>query len=491
VALASRQWHGVALVLVLLVICITLALSYAALRSQFTGLKIQGNAHRQISARQAAVTGLTMAIKRMHSGTWNGVDTTLSGTLGGGAGFEVAYTAGDPSLRPGHADYQDSPYRVTLVSTGSAADPDNPAAVATYRIRAVLRLAPRALAAEPSDWSKMQGYTVYQSKKYPFEVDIPCRLEGPVRIQGRLQIALHYPNDTEAWRRYLEDLNAMRPAGRPDYRPFNGPVSLPFSEQDWRDYYALTSRLGVTAVDVPASEAAADWVRPTGLASYQIYDGGPTYTIPTVGATLEATTLEGDPLANPLGVYYRDGTVEIGDNVTIRGSLFCRDDIRIKGTNVRFEPVGLPSLHGSEAGVRLPAATCRKFAVAPTAGGTLTGLLAVFEKLEIEKSPDTVAFAVQGRVVAREFYVKERQPWETLNWGPYYGDFRQQLDAGGEPYFPVWMGTRGRDPKPLLTVKPDSASIRYHWHYPGNRIYVPHPDDDGLRWDLWEWTENP
>ncbi len=479
-----------ALILVLLIICITLALSYAAVRSQFTGLKIQRNADRRISARQAAATGLTMAIKKMHTADWNGVDTTLTGSLGSDQGFQVTYSTGDPSLGPGDPDYEDFPYRVTLLSTGSAADPDNPASVATHQIRAVVRLAPRELGKEPTDWVTMQKYTVYQSKKDPFEVDIPCRLEGPVRIQGKLKIAPHYPNDFDAWKFYLEHLKEMRTAGHPDYRPFNGPVSLPFSEQDW-GLYALTSKLNVTAVDLPVEEAASDWAKPTSLSSYQIYDGGPIYTIPTVGATLQDTTLEPDPLTNPLGVYYRDGTIEIGDNVTIRGSLFCKDDIKIKGTNVHFEPVELPALHGSEAPVRLPAASCRNFLVEPTAGGGLTGLLAVFDKFEIKKSLDTVEFAIAGRVIADTLLIRERQPWDELKWGDCYGDFLADLAKGGEPYFPVWMGYQGRDPKPLLTIKPDSGPITYHWHYPGDRIYEPHPDDDSLRWDLLEWTENP
>jgi hypothetical protein len=486
------QRPGVALVLVLLVICITLALSYAAVRSQFTALRIQHNARRGISAREAAVTGLAMAIKKMHTTGWNGVGTTLTGSLGGRASFQVTYTAGDPALKPGDADYADFPYRVTLTSTGSSADPDNPAAIATHRIRAVLRLAPRALAAEPSDWSTMQNYTVYQANSYSLEVDIPARIEGPVRIQGKLLIAPHYPNDANARTCYLEHLSAMRTAGYPDYRPLGGPVDLAFAVQDSLNYDALTNRLHVTAVNVPVREAAADWVKPSSLASYQIYEGGPVYAIPFVDGTLQDVSLGPDPLTNPLGIYYRDTTITLKGNVTIRGSLYCRDDIKIDGAKVSLQPIELPALHGSTAPVRLPVASCRCFFVTPNAGGSLTGLLAVFDRVEIQKSPETVAFTITGRVIAPRLFIKERQPWETLNWGSYYYAFLSQL-VGPAPvlYFPVWMGQQGRDPKPLLTIKPDSGPISYHWHYPGNRIYEPHPDDDGLRWDLREWTENP
>ena len=486
----SARRSGVVLVLVLLVVCMALGLSYAAVRSQYTGVKIQQNAGRRVSARQAAVTGLTMAVKRMQTSSWGGPESVFSGLLGDDQGFEVVYSFGDASLNPDHPDYEDLPYRVTLLSTGYAADPDNPAAMATYQIRAVFRLVPRAFPAEPSDWSTMQQYTVYQSKKDPFEIDIPCRIEGAVRVQKKLDLAKHYPDAGRPWERYLLDLNQMRLSGLPDYRPVTGPVDLDYSEQDSEVLDALANRLVVPTNDMPASDAASDWARPTDLAAYQIYDGGPVYTIPTVGPTLKDVTLEPDPLTNPLGIYYRAGTVIIESNVTVRGSLFCKDDIRIQGTNVHFQPVDMPAMHGSEGPVRLPVASCKAFLVESTGGGDLAGLLAVFDTFEIKKSPETVEFAVTGRVIANKFYIKEREPWETLKWHERLKEFEKQ-EGTGEPYFPVWMGQQSRNPKPLLTVKPDSGPITYHWHYPGDRIYEPHPDDDGLRWDLIEWIENP
>lgn len=487
---ARRRRPGVAVLVVLLLLSITLGLSYAAVRTQHTGLIIQRNADRRISARQAASTGITMAIKKMHTSGWGGVDTTLTGTLSPSESFRVTYTAGDASLEPEHPDYEDLPYRVTLDSTGYAADPDNPASIATYGIRAVVRLVPRALAEEPSDWDTIEQYTVYQSKQDSFEIDIPCRLEGAVRVQGKLEFAKHYPDDPSAWGRYLEDLNAMRLAGQPDWRPFSGPVDLPYTEQAAYYLHALGAKLAVTAKDTPVNEVASDWTKPSSLSSYQIYDGGPVYTIPTVAGTLEGITLQPDPLSNPLGIYYRDTTITVGDHVTVAGSLFCRDDIRIQGTDVHFKPVALPALHGSDHPVRVPAGSCRNFLVEETAGGELAGLLAVFDRFEIKKSPKTVAFALVGRLVTRKLYVKERQPWETLSWDDYYSGFQEQ-DEGGVPYFPVWMGNQGYDPKPLLTVKPEPTPVRYHWHNPQEPVYVPHPDDGGLRWELLEWTENP
>ena len=492
---AAARRPAVVLVLVLLVICITLGLSYAVVRSQFTALRIQQNASRQTSARQAAVTGLTMALKKMHTTAWAGVNTTLTGTPDADSSFQVTYTAGDPSLAEGSPDFDDYPYRVTLTATGHGADPDNPAADATYRIQAVVRLVPRRLVDEPSDWNQMQDYTLFQTKAETIELDIPCRIEGPVRAQGALTFAHHYPDDRDAWPRYLTDLNAMRADGGPDYRPFNGPVYLDEDKQDSKYLGALTDKLGVAAIDLETQEVTAtDWTRPTDLKTYQIYQGGPTYAIPAVASTLQNTTLDADPLSNPLGLRYRDGSLTIGSGVTIRGTLFCKDHIEIVGTNVHLQPVELPALYGTTAPVRLPVATCKKFTVDRTAGGDVCGLLATFDTMEIQKGPETMAFAIVGRVVTKTLYINEREPWNYLSWGYCYAVFLYHLafpDGDLVPYFPEWMGYWGRNPKPLLTIKPDPDPVTYHWHIPGNRIYQPHADDGGLRWDLLSWTENP
>jgi len=484
---AARR--GVTVLIVLLLLSITLGLSYAMVRSQTTALQIQQNANVRVSARRAALTGLTVALKEMHTTEWcygDGVNTTLSGPIGDHESYQVTYAAGDPSLAVDDPEY---PYRVTLLSTGTATDPSDPERTSTHRAQAVVRLAPRSVADEPSDWATMQQYTVYQSKFEPFEVDIPCRMEGPVRVQGRLKFATQYPDDRDAWERYLSDLNAMRLDGYPDYRPFDGPVALFFWAQEPKYYFGLTDELAVTIDPKWVDEAASDWSLPGPFTEYQIYPGGPVYTVPRLGSTL-GDSLEPDPSTNPLGLFYRDGNLKIVDNVTIQGSLFCKHDVSIEGRNVHFQPVELPAILDSEGSLRMPALACHRFAVKPSASGSLTGLAAVFDEFEIEGSPDTQSFAFTGHVIARELFVKERQPWEDVDWDDRYEDFEEQLEEGGTPYFPVWMANRGYDPKPLVTFKGDPSPVTYHWKNPYDPIYVPHPDDDGLRWDLVEWTDS-
>ena len=107
-----RQRRGMALLMVLLLLSLTLGLSYAAMRSQSTVGMIQRNSDRGASARQAAITGLTMARKKMHRNDWAGVNTSLNGSLNTNESFLATYTAGDATLS---ASDGDQPYRVTLL----------------------------------------------------------------------------------------------------------------------------------------------------------------------------------------------------------------------------------------------------------------------------------------------------------------------------------------------------------------------------------------
>ena len=139
-------------------------------------------------------------------------------------------------------------------------------------------------------------------------------------------------------------------------------------------------------------------------------------------------------------------------------------------------------------------ASCKNFNLEDTAGGSLTGLLAVFDEFKIEKSPATATFAFTGRVITEKFYIKEREPWETLHWDDYYDAFIAEYPSNLGTvlaYFPMWMNAQGYSPVPKLTVKPDSTPVTYHWSKGNDPVYVPHDDDEGLRWDMIDWRENP
>lgn len=402
----SQCRRGIAVLLVLLLLTLTLALSYATVRTQNTAMMIQLNSDRRAAAQQAAVTGMAIAVKKMQQSNWAGFGSTINGTLSSTDSYSVTYTYGDPSLTSGSPDYNDYAFRGTLSVTGKSTDLANPQDVATYQISTVVRLVPRMLSTEPSDWSTMQQYTVYQTANQPFEIDIPCQLSGPVRIQGALKIAPDYPTDSTAWTRYLTDLNGMRSGGYSDFRPFTGPVRYVSGIIDSKYLTALTTNLGVTATSLIANPAGSDWVQPSSFSTYQIYPGGPTYTVPLVTNNLQSATLGPDPMSNPLGVYFYNGNLTIKSNVTIQGTLICKGDLVIDGTNVHFEPVEMPGLFGAGTTSRLPAIICKNLTIKNTlTSGNVDGLIAVFDTFTFNTASETQTFPIVGRVITNKFYI--------------------------------------------------------------------------------------
>lgn len=214
---ATRR-RGVAVLLVLLLLSITLGLSYAMVRTQNTVSAIGRNADRRTLAREAAIAGLGLAYQKMFSRTWGGVGTTLSRSLTSYESFSVTYTAGDVTMLDSQgnlptdaADRNKYPYRVTLVSTGTSIDPSDPSRVATHKARSVVQLIPKALASEPSRWSEALGFTLYQCNWADWcNIGVPFRAVGRVRLGALLELAQDYRWSSSAREDYLKSLNITR-----------------------------------------------------------------------------------------------------------------------------------------------------------------------------------------------------------------------------------------------------------------------------------------
>ncbi|MCE9553506.1 MAG: hypothetical protein K8T91_09040, partial [Planctomycetes bacterium] len=151
-----------AVVLVMVIIAISLAVSYSMLRMQTTALDLNSNSARQVDARHVAVTGISVAMQKMSAANWAGVTSTVSGNISPYESYSVTYTTGDSSLTSGSAEYNEYPYRVTLLSTGYAVDPADSTRRATHRVRAVVQLVRRKLSTVSSAWTTAQAYTVLQ-----------------------------------------------------------------------------------------------------------------------------------------------------------------------------------------------------------------------------------------------------------------------------------------------------------------------------------------
>lgn len=482
------------MLVVLALVSVSLAVSYSIVRSQLADMQVQANSNLGSSARQAAMTGIAAGLRRMHQTDWPGVGTTLVGALGAYSSYSVRFDPGDPRLTGGTVDEGDFPYRVTLTGIGTATSPTASGTTSTHRIEVVARLAPRQLAPAPPVWSEMLSYTFYQTGTDDDTLDVPAQVAGPVRLQGKLKLCERYPHPSTSCSRYASDLEAMRVLGIGDYRPFDGPVSFPYSRSTgWTR--SLLSNLNVTTIDIPQASTSG-WTHPGSVASYQLYRGGPEYAVPLLPSNLQAVTYQPDPRSNPAGLFACLNNLTLGNNVSIRGTLITAGDVEVTGSNVHIESVPLASLEGSEVAVHVPAAVVRgRFRVADGASLTVRGVVACWDRFEVRRGLSSTRLDVQGRVIARNLVIAERSDWDIgdSGWNTLWNLFQWQLGTGSSTrieHYPVFVAPFGFRPQPLLTIRPETSPVAGHWHQAGEPVYVPQSGDPGLRWSVIRWTDS-
>lgn len=495
--LQSRR--GITIVVALGLLSVSLALSYAVLRSQALATQVQSNGNLQARARAAAWTGFAAGLRAMHQSDWTGVNTSATLRLNSSDSYSVSWTTGDASLTPGNAAYWEYPYRVTLSVTGTSVDPLHSGVRATRQLTAVVRLSPRQLATEPPDWATMRQFTVYQWSNGPaFNIDLPCRVQGPLWLQGHLQIAPTYPNPPPAHDQYLSDLASMAQNGYPDYRPVTGPISIPNHQLDPKTRSLLNGSLGISTTDVPQT-TPANFNYPGPARSYQIYPGGASYTVPRLSGQLNSATLGPDPLTNPLAIFYASGDLSLQNNVTVQGTLIADGTVSIDGLNVNLQPLNLPALAGGAVPVQLPSVVAgNNFQVSPFSYGKAQGLVTAFNTFLILTGSQLSMFDLQGQVVASAFTIQPRWEWQMADpvWNAWWQNFNSQQGGNkgngkgnqgqqGIPYFPVYLQQfTWLINTPLLTIEPAATQVTYHWKNAADPVYVPATGDPGLRWDL-------
>lgn len=489
-----------AVLVVLLMLAMVLSLSYAAMRSRFAGAMVGRNAERQIAARQAAMSGLAIAMRRMHVTGWTGVGSSLGGSLGDGTSYLVTFSAGDPALTSASADYAEWPLRVTLSAKGYAQDGSNPQCVATHEVQSVVRLVPRALNSQPTGFSDLVDHTVCQWTNGDFVLTPPCRFAGPVRVRATMDLGWQILwNFGPRWH-YFDGLNRLNQAGQGDWRPFSGTVKMPYSWQYPDTRVVLNTALGVATQDT-SSTASYVWTSPSSAVSYKLYEGGASYTPTTLPQEVNGITLEPDPKTNPLGMYYRAGLCRIQQNVSITGTLITLGGstakVEFNGSGVRLQPVELPPLAGTTEPIRLPTlVSADDVVVKKGAGVEISGMIIVRDDFLVEKAAlEEIVWTHAGRLAARDVYIEVRKRWDEKStwWSEQWIEYWNQRELpGGTDNFAVWLNREhALSSVPNIQITSDARSIRYHWQNPANPVFVPAAGDSGLRWEMVKWKDNP
>ena len=295
--------------------------------------------------------------------------------------------------------------------------------------------------------------------------------------------------------RLLRDLEAMRVAGLGDLRPLTGPVYTPTSETSAEILSLIQDECGVTVNDIVQQEGEVV-SHPGEITAYRLYPGGAEYAVPELENTLEDTRLTADPVTNPLGIFKHEGKLRLDDNTGIQGTIITygkyNPDLDIRGENVKILPVTLPSLYGDATNFQLPAAIVKDdLHVRDDCQASFKGLAVVWDDFECRSGSEDTAFDFQGKLFVSEFEVHSRESWDESDswWKELATKFWQQIwTSGGEQYFPEFARQEeDLDPTPKILVRPDSTKPSYHWPDWDQPIFVPHPDDGGLRWDVIRW----
>ncbi len=488
--------------MVLGLLTITIAISYATLRGQGTTTQLARNGSRSLEARAAARSGISAALRAISENAWGGVGTPLTSRVTENSSYFVTFTTGDSKLTSTDPSYSEWPFRLTIDSIGTAADPLNTAIQSQYKSRCVVQLLRKNIVAEPATWSSIITQNVYQYSSADAYVQFPVKINGNATLLGKLQLCTEYPGNATARDKYLSGL-ALRTATLGDDRPFGlGKIYLKglLTQQDAT---TVTTMLTVD-LQTPAVEAlvtASPPNHPGAPASYRLYPGGIVYYPTQLGSTLSGQTLAPDAKVNPLGIYCTSGSLAIQGNVHVTGTIITDgsggSDIAFSQSNNVLQPYNLPALYGTSQVYQLPTLIAKaNVNINKAANVQLSGAALCWKTFEIFNNDSTAAnsttFTFTGNLITDTFKQHGRSTWTqtATQWNVDQLVFTGQ-SATGIKYFPDWeQNQRGFTVNPTLTFSPDSSGVKPHWHDWSQAVYQPDPSDPGLKWEVVRWEEN-
>ena len=86
-----RARRGVSLVVVMLLVSLAMAVSFAVVHTQGTSMRVQQNAVLRVNARQAAQAGMAVALREACKPGWAGADTSFTRNLSQSESFSASF----------------------------------------------------------------------------------------------------------------------------------------------------------------------------------------------------------------------------------------------------------------------------------------------------------------------------------------------------------------------------------------------------------------
>ncbi|MDA1012842.1 MAG: hypothetical protein O3A00_00140 [Planctomycetota bacterium] len=337
------------LLMVMVTVSTSLILTMTFLRTQTVQVQMSENVSQQDYALQAAQSGAAVALKKMSSPEWQGVDVSLSGVFhqdfAGKSGYTVSFHphAVNSSAK---TSFHPSLY-LTVRSQGSWQSKANSARTVYRTVEVLVHLQPRVTqrdganyavadaAPNPNDYDAIQQYALFASDTSNSLIFDPgdC-IEGNLFVGENIRLFMDPPWKNKIRETLLESigLELVNTDGSPRYpHPLAGPVThvRSMSHQMAEDLKRL--RVSSNQVDrTPTLPNRFEW---THWKTYRLYEGGPLYRAVQLSGYLRNKTYQPSE-QNPLGVFYVEGNCTILDYVTIVGTLLSTGTISILGKDV-------------------------------------------------------------------------------------------------------------------------------------------------------------
>lgn len=456
------------MILVMLAVAFSLALTYGFMRTQVTSLQLTQNDTRRDLALEAARTGISAGLLRMQSASWVGIADTYSRIIQQDSTnlvtCNVTFAATASSEVAGVPDAE-LPLHVSITSRGNWTSPRDSTLTVTRTIRTVVRLMPRIpgrtaragdvisatdQSANPENYQATLSFTLTTTanSSTSLNFDPGTRIEGPVWLSRKLALF-----NAESWSNsirstMLTEIGNQYGSGSSTSfvhpHPLNGPIR--FSSNPSNSIQTDLSRLKTSWSTTTSSPSVAA-LNPSSWQSYRLYDRGPVYQAVVLGSSLSNVTLQ-PSATNPLGVFVRLGNLDVYDQVNIQGTLVVTGTLTFWGTGSTVASYnwvgsnGTPVVDGADQWPRLPAIAAKNLNFSSSSRVMIEGAVHVDSQLSggggDYTNPPTNPVSLTGTATA----TRGQQPYSTVQLS---GSPDLSSITGGQNYA-VWLanGTTGR-----------------------------------------------
>ncbi len=473
--------RGFSMILVMLAIGFTMALTYGFMRTQVTSLQLSQNEVRRDLALEAARTGISAGLLRMQSSSWVGLTDTFSKVMqqdtSNLVSCDVSFSAVTSGQVSGISD-PELPLHVCITSKGTWSSPRDSTVSVTRSIQAVVRLMPRIpgrsaragdvasasdLSVNPANYQATLPYslTITSSSSTAFNFDPGSRIEGPVWLR---RMALFNSENWSSTIRasMLTEIGTQYGSSSPSTfahpHPLNGP--LRFTTTPSSSIQSDLSRLKTswtTTTETPsvATVDAANW------STYSLYDRGPQYQATVLSSSISNVTLR-PSTTNPLGIFVRNGNLDIYDQVNVQGTLVVTGTLTFWGQGSTVTSYnwlatnGTPVVSGADTWPRLPAVVAKNMSFSNSSAIVVEGAVMVDSQISGAGGDFSYTTSNWVNLTGMATATRSQQPYSTVQL---QGNPDLSSISGNQTYA-IWLanGTTGRW-YPIQSVDTSTKSL--------------------------------